>query len=83
MLARTTLGLRDLLKGGTHGDDLGSNEREGCLAQNRPKPKESPCGASNALVLGERTRVFPITEANAIVIGASPEVEDNSQNNQP
>jgi hypothetical protein len=52
------------------------------LAQNRPKPKETSFRAGDAIVLDERTRVFPIAEPEAIVIGASPEVEDNSQNNQ-
>ena len=83
MLTQKTLGLRDLLKGGTHGDDLSTSHRKGCLVQNRPETNESPFGASDAMVLDERTRILPITEPNAIVIGASPEVEDNSQNNQP
>jgi hypothetical protein len=73
----------DMLSGRTHGDDLSADEREGCLGHNGPKTKESPFRASNAIVLGERTRVFPITETDAIVIGASSEVEDKSQNNQP
>jgi hypothetical protein len=71
-----------MLNGRTHSDDLGSDEGEGCLTHNGPKPKETTFRASNAIVLSEWTRVFPITETEAIVIGASPEVEDKSQNNQ-
>jgi hypothetical protein len=71
-----------MLNGRTHGDDLGAGHREGCLGHNGPKPKETPFRASYAIVLDERTGVFPITETDAVVIGASPEVEDKSQNNQ-
>ena len=71
-----------MLNGRTHGNDLGSDERKRGLVHNGPKPKETPFHASNAIVLDERTRVFPITETETIVIGASPEVEDKSQNNQ-
>jgi hypothetical protein len=71
-----------VLNGRTHGDDLGADERKGCLAQNRPKSKETPFCASDAIVLYERTRVFPIAEPEAIMIGTSPEVEDDTQNNQ-
>jgi hypothetical protein len=71
-----------MLNGRTHGDDLCADEREGCLGHNGPKTKETPFRASNAIELGERTGVIPITETDAIVIGSSPEVEDKSQNNQ-
>ena len=71
-----------MLNGRTHSDDLGSDERERCLTHNSPKPKETPFCAGNAIVLDERTGVFPITETETIVIGASPEVKDKSQNNQ-
>ena len=78
----TKTGMHDMLSGRTHGDVFGAGAREGCLGQNGPKTKETPFRARNALILDERTRVSPITETDAIVIGASPKVEDKSQNNQ-
>jgi hypothetical protein len=69
-------------EGRTHGDDLGTNEREGCLGQNSPKTEETPFRAGNIVILNKRTRVFPIAESETFVIGASSEVEDNSQDNQ-
>ena len=53
---------------GTHGDDLGSDEREGSLRDNAP-PSNEPTGCSrDPIVLNERTGVFPITETDSETI---------------
>ena len=50
---------------GAYGDNLRSNEREGSLRDDGP-PCGEPTGSSrNAMVLGERAGVFPITETDS------------------
>jgi len=66
----------------THRDDLSADEREGSLGQNGPEAEKTPLRAGDAVVLRERSRVFPIAEPDAIVIGTSTEIEDDSQNYQ-
>lgn len=48
-----------------YGDDFGSNEREGSLGNDTPPSDKSACGSRNVIVLDERTRVFPVTEADS------------------
>jgi hypothetical protein len=68
--------------GRTHSDDLSADERKGGLGQNRPKAKEAPLRASNAIELDEGTRMLPIAEPNTIMVGTSAKVKDNTQDDQ-
>lgn len=52
----------------TYGNDLGPNERESSLCHYGPPSQETTFGALNAIELIEGTRMFPVTETNAIVI---------------
>lgn len=63
---------------GSDGHNFGSNEGEGGLSHNRPPPEELTLGSSNASKLNEWTRMLPVPEADAIMVGASTQVEDNT-----
>jgi hypothetical protein len=69
-------------RGRTYGDDLCANVGESGLRENFRKAEETTLGARDSVELDERTGMFPITESDAIVIGPSTKVEDDSQNDQ-
>lgn len=66
----------------THSDDFSTKKREGCLGQHSPPAKEATFCAGDTIELDERTRVFPIAEAETIVIRTTAEVKDYTQNDQ-
>lgn len=63
----------------TYGDDLGSDERESCVAEDRPPPEKLALGAGYPGVLHERTWVLPVAETDTIVVGSPSEVNDDTQ----
>jgi hypothetical protein len=66
----------------THSDDFSTKKREAGLGQNIPEAKEAAFCAGDTIELDERTRVFPIAEAETIVIWTTTEIEDYAQNDQ-
>lgn len=52
------------------------------MSHDRPPTKELTFGTGDAIVLSEGTRILPVTEANTIVVGASSQIEDDTEDNQ-
>ena len=51
-----------------YGNDLRASERKSCLNEHTPPAQEAPLCTSDASILNEGARVFPIAETKTIVI---------------
>ena len=65
------------------GDDLGAQVGVRSVRHDGPPAKEAALGAADVVVLRERTGVFPVAEAETVVVGASSEVEYDAKNDEP
>jgi hypothetical protein len=45
--------------------------------------EESAFDAAYAIILDERSRVFPLAESDAVMVGTSAKVKNDSQDNKP
>jgi hypothetical protein len=66
----------------THSYDFSSNVREGSLGENSPESQETTFGACNACELNKWSRIFPVAEAEPIMVGSTTKVKNNAQNNE-
>ena len=64
------------------GDDLCADVREGGLRHDGPPRKEPALGPCDAIELVERTGILPVAEADAVVVGAAAEVEDDAEDDE-
>lgn len=64
------------------GDNLGTDEGEGSVGHHSPPGQETALVALNAVELRERAWVFPVAEAETVMVRASTEVEHDTKDNQ-
>lgn len=66
----------------TYSNNLGTDERERRLRQDREPAKELALRAGDAVELDEGTGVLPVAETNAIVVGSAAQVEDDTEDDE-
>lgn len=66
----------------THSHDFGADKRESSLCHHCPPAKEAAFGSPDVVELNERAGMLPVPEPNAVVVGATTEVEHDAENNQ-
>lgn len=63
-------------------DDFRSDERERRLRQDSPPGKETTLVPRNAVELGKRARMLPVTEAEAVMVRTATKIEDDTEDDE-
>ena len=66
----------------TYSNNLGTNKRERRLFQYSYPAKEPTLRTADELELSERTRMFPVTKTNTVVVGTTTKVKDNTKDDK-
>lgn len=64
------------------GYNFRTNERESSLGHDSPPGKEAAFATRDPIVLYKRTRMFPVTEADTIVVRTATEIEHDTKNDK-
>ena len=66
----------------TYSNDLSTNEREGSLGEDSSIGEELALRAADVVVLVERTRVLPVPETKAVMVGTTTQVEYDTEDDE-
>ena len=67
----------------TYSNNLSPDKRESSVVQNRPPAKETAFSSCDIIILDEWSRILPITESNAVMVGTASQINDDAKNDKP